>query len=78
MAAAVSGNVFGSIKLACSGQTIRTIGGLALGSSSSMLMVSWLIWAEARGVMGDDWDTVPPVGIEAPEPVVNTPTGAAY
>ena len=47
-AAAVSGNAFGSIRLACSGQTTRTMGGMALGSSNSMLMVSWLIWADGQ------------------------------
>jgi len=32
--------------------TTRTMGGLALGSSNSMLTVLWLIWADAKGVMG--------------------------
>ena len=51
-AAAASGKALGSIRLACSGQTIPTMGGMALGSSNSILMVSWLTWPEASGVMG--------------------------
>jgi hypothetical protein len=65
-AAAASGKRFGSTTVGCGGHTILTMGGMALGSSNSMLMLSWLIWADARGVMGEDWDTATPWVVEVP------------
>ena len=37
-----------------SGHTIRTMAGMPSGSTSSTLTWSWLIWADAQGVL-EDW-----------------------
>jgi hypothetical protein len=50
--AAASGKALGSIRLPCYGHTTRTMGGMAFGTSSSMLTVSWPTSANANGVMG--------------------------
>ena len=52
MVAATSGKGLGSTTVGCGGQTILTTAGSVSGSTSSTFRWSWLIWAEARGVMG--------------------------
>jgi hypothetical protein len=52
-----------------------TTAGMLSGSTSSIFSWSWLIWAEAKGVMGEDWDTVPP-GASRPWGAVMTRTRA--
>jgi hypothetical protein len=77
-AAAVSGKRFGSMIDGPDGQLIRTFAGSESGSTSSMLMVSWLIWPEAKGVMGDDGDTVTPHKSSRSRGALRTRTGTAY
>jgi hypothetical protein len=55
--AATSGKRLGSTPVGASGQTMRTAAGRPRGSTNSIFRWSWLIWAEAKGVMGEDWDT---------------------
>ena len=52
IAAAMSGNRFGSTTVGGVGQTMRTMAGIAPGLRSSTLRWSWLIWLDAKGVMG--------------------------
>jgi hypothetical protein len=77
-AAAVSPKLLGSTTVACAGQVILTTAGSESGSTSSMLMVSWLIWPEANGVMGDDWDTADSVSVEVPSGAFNLLAGPTY
>jgi hypothetical protein len=65
-AAAVSGNRFGSTIDGAAGQLILTLGGKPFGSTNSIAIVSWLTWAEARSVMGEDGDTADSSSVEGP------------
>ena len=79
-AAAVSPKLFGSTTDGAAGQVTLTLAGRPSGSTSSMLMVScdWVIWPEASGVMGDDWDTADSVSVEVPSGAFNLLAGPTY
>src|SRR5829696_7667680 len=51
-AVATGPNCLGSTTLGALGQVILTTGGMPSGSTSSTFRWSWLIWADARGVVG--------------------------
>jgi hypothetical protein len=56
-AEAVSANRRGSHTVGCTGQVIRTVGGIPSGVTNSTVIVSWgdrPICASAKGVMGED------------------------
>ena len=65
-AAATSGNCFGLTIVGAAGQVILTAGGMPSGSTSSTFRWSWLTWADAKGVMGEDGDTADSSSVEGP------------
>jgi hypothetical protein len=64
--AATSGNCLGLTIDGAAGQVILTAGGMSSGSISSTFGWSWLTWADAKGVMGEDWDTTDFSSVEGP------------